>query len=393
MDGLAEKLERCRFTIAVDDAVIEDLRDRLARTRLPVAPRAPAWRYGTDPAWLGAVLDRWRTGYDWRACEARLNGFANYRVLVDDMELHVIVEPGSGSAPLPLVLLNGWPSSVAEFSHVIAPLAHPERFGGDAEDAFTVIVPSYPGYGFSDPPPAPMSARAVARLLLGLLGEQLGLDRFVVHGGDWGAAIGSWMAFDAPEKVAALHLNSAVLRPPLDGLDLDAEERAYLALQAARRADETGYQAIQGTRPQTLAYGLSDSPAGMAAWILEKFKAWVVPGDETPPPFATDILLDNVMIYWINGIAASTWLYCDLVDGKALALPPGGRVSVPTALFMGDRDLSPPPPLQWVRRSYDLVERVEVPGMGHFPSIEAAADTQVRHLRSFFARFRERPSA
>jgi pimeloyl-ACP methyl ester carboxylesterase len=320
--------------------------------------------------------------------EARLNRFAQYRVPIEGLHLHVIMERGSGSAPRPLVLLNGWPSSIAEFLDVIEPLAHPERFGGDIADAFTVIVPSYPGFGFSDPPSAPISARAVARMVRALVEEIVPEERYFIHGGDWGATIASWIAFDAPDKVIGLHLNSAVLRPPLAGLDLAAEEEVYLEERTRRLMGEGGYQAIQGTKPQTLSYGLTDSPVGMSAWILEKFKGWVVPGTNEEPPFDLDLLLTNVMIYWLNGINAANWMYCDLADGAAVTLPDGGRVGVPTALFLGERDLPPVPPDQWVLRSYDLIERRIMPGMGHFPWMEPVAEAQIEHLRAFFRRYR-----
>jgi microsomal epoxide hydrolase len=225
------------------------------------------------------------------------------------------------------------------------------------------------------------------------MAETLGFERYLIHGGDWGATIASWIACDAPEAVMALHLNSAVLRQPLEGLELDEEERVYLDVRAGKLASEGAYQAIQATKPQTLSYGLTDSPAGLAAWIVEKFHGWVVPGSEDPPPFPIDMLLTNIMIYWLNGINAANWMYCALVDGVATTLPNGRRVTVPTALFQGDRDLALPPPEQWILRSYDLVERQMRLGMGHFPSIESAAGVQIAHMREFFGKYRRRAPA
>lgn len=337
---------------------------------------------------MAGIVDRWRDGYDWRAWEARLNGFAQYRVPIDGLHLHCLIEPGSGQSPMPLVLLNGWPSSVAEFLDVIEPLAHPERFGGDVADAFTVIVPSYPGFGFSDAPPAPIAVRDVADMVRKLLAKVVSGQPYCLHGADWGAMIGSWIAFDAPADVRALHLNSATLRQPMTGLLTSAAEKMYLDDRARRLAEEGGYQVIQGTRPQTLAYGLTDSPAGLAAWILEKFKAWVAPGANAPLPFNWDHLLTNVMIYWLNGINAANWMYCSLRDEEAVALPPGRRVEVPTAFLLGENDLPPIPPRSWVERSYNCVDMQAVPGMGHFPWMEPVAAMQLEHLRRFFRSFR-----
>lgn len=368
--------------------MLADLAGRLARTRWPSEPQAPAWRYGTDSNWLAGIIDHWRNGYEWRAWETRLNRFTQYRVPVDGLYLHCLIETGSGPSPTPLVLLNGWPSSVAEFIGVIEPLAHPERFGGDVADAFTVIVPSYPGFGFSDAPAAPMAVRKVADMIRTLVATIIPDQRYYVHGADWGAMIGSWMAYDAPADVRALHLNSATLRQPMSGLTLSINEQAYLDERARKLADEGGYQVIQGTRPQTLAYGLTDSPVGLSAWILEKFKAWVVPGSDAPPPFDPDHLLTNVMIYWLNGINAANWMYCALRDNDAATLPAGRRVEVPTAILFGENDLPPVPPRSWVQRSYNCVEMQAVPGMGHFPWMEPVAATQMEHLRRFFRPYR-----
>lgn len=383
-----ERLAQYRYRIDVPDPVLADLQDRLARTRWPIEPEGRPWAYGTSKSYLRDLLVHWSDAYDWRSWESRLNGLAQYRLPVDGHDIHLIVEPGSGPDPIPLLLLNGWPSSFVEFADVIEPLAHPERHGGRAEDGFTIVVPSYPGFGFSSPPVAPVAAREVAGTIRRLMSDILACETYFIHGGDWGAAIGSWMAFDAPDAVRALHLNSAVLSQPPAGLDLDEEERAYLELRSRRLAREGGYQAIQSTKPQTLSYGLTDSPSGLAAWIVEKFQGWVVPGSDEPPPFEMDVLLTNIMIYWLNGINAANWMYCDLAGGHAATLPKGKRVEVPTALFQGGCDLPPQAPDRWVRRSYDLVTRACQPGMGHFPFMEPAANAQVDHLRDFLRHYR-----
>ncbi len=273
------------FQIEVPSRVLDDLAERLARARLPGAPADAGWDYGIEPGYLRRLVDYWRTDYDWRAVEARLNRLPQFVASVGGYRLHLVYEPGSGPAPLPLVLTHGWPGSFVEFEAVVEPLAHPERFGGRIEDAFDVVVPSLPGYGWSSAPPAPISPRDIARVWDELMASALGYARYVAQGGDWGGLVTSWLAVDAPSHVAAIHLNIMGLRLYLGegSAPLAPEEEAWVARTRARLARETGYQAIQGTKPQTLAYALTDSPIGLAAWIAEKFHGWSAPGPDGPP--------------------------------------------------------------------------------------------------------------
>jgi microsomal epoxide hydrolase len=381
------------FTIAVPDAVLADLKERLARTRWPIEAKAKRWYYGTDMGWLKSVVAHWHDTYDWRTWEAALNRFPNYKAKVGGLNIHFVLERGSGANPLPLVLTHGWPGSVVEFLDVIEPLAHPERFGGDADDGFTVIVPSLPGYGFSDAPEAPITPRQVAALWRELMVDVLGCDRYVAQGGDWGACVTSWLAFDHPEHLAAIHLNMQGLLPARSGdgvAPMTDEELNWLKLSQERSRLESAYQQIQGTKPQTLSYGLTDSPVGLAGWILEKFHGWTVaPGSPEPPPFDLDRLLTNVMLYWLNGINASTWLYVALVDGDAFFLKPGERIEVPTGLFLFPNDLLPPPPESWNRRVYNLAHRREWTSGGHFAVFENGP-LLADDMRSFFRAYRSR---
>lgn len=378
------------FRIEVPEAVLVDLRERLARARYPtVEPAAPAWHYGTKLAYLREMVDYWRDRYDWRRSEAELNRFPHYQVPIDGKRLHFILERGSGPDPMPLLISHGWPGSVVEFLGVIEPLAHPERFGGDARDGFTVVAPSLPGYGFSDPPDAPIAPRDMAGLFHRLMTDVLGCQRFVAQGGDWGAMITSWLALDHPERLAAIHLNMAGLLPEgsVKQQPLDDDEKAWMEKNNARRARETGYQQIQGTKPQTLSYGLTDSPVGLAAWILEKFHGWTIPGRDAAPPFDRDRLLANIMLYWLNGPNAPSWLYTSLVDGSARRPPEGARVAVPTGFLLMPNDLSVPPPTRWLERAYNVAHRRDAPDGGHFPAFEKPA-LFVEEVRGFFRRFR-----
>ena len=372
------------------DEELRDLDARLALTRFPeTEPDGPAWRYGVPRAYLREVVDHWRHAYDWRRWEARLNRFTQYRVPIAGGRVHFILERGSGDAPFPLVLTHGWPGSIVEFLDVIEPLAHPERFGGDVADAFTVVVPSLPGYGWSDPPAAPIHPRDVADRWQVLMTEALGFARYGAQGGDWGAAVTSWLALAAPPELAAIHLNMASMRPTLgeDASPLHDEERRWQTASKARQAGELAYQQIQGTKPQTLAYGLTDSPAGLAAWILEKFHGWTVPGHSGPPPFDPDHLLTNVMLYWLNGINAANWMYASSVAGTSVALRPGERVEVPTGIMLFPDDIALPPPSRWIERSYNLVHRTDAASGGHFAALQCGP-ALVQDIRAFFRAYR-----
>jgi pimeloyl-ACP methyl ester carboxylesterase len=377
------------FRIEVPAAVLQDLAERLARTRLPGAPVGAGWEYGIEPGYLRRLIDYWRTEYDWRAVEARLNRLPHFMASVGGYQVHVVYERGSGRAPLPLVLTHGWPGSFVEFEAVVGPLAHPERFGGRIEDAYDVIVPSLPGYGWSSPPPAPISPRDIARVWDALMTSTLGYDRYVAQGGDWGGLVTSWLGVDAAAHVAAIHLNIMGLRPYLGegSAPLDGAEEAWVARARARLARETGYQAIQGTKPQTLAYALTDSPIGLAAWIAEKFHGWSGSGPDGPP-FTMEQILTDVMIYWVTGcVNTASWLYTAArrLDGMRLAR--GEFVGVPTAFVACPHDLFPAPPDRWVQRVYHCVRRTELPAGGHFLAYERPAEF-VEDVRTFFRDYR-----
>jgi pimeloyl-ACP methyl ester carboxylesterase len=375
--------------IAVPQAVLDDVRERLLRTRWPIEPKVPAWTYGTSLEWMREVATHWIERYDWRPWEARLNKAGrSQQVEIDGKRVHLLIEAGSGPTPMPLLMTHGWPGSVVEFLDVIEPLAHPERFGGDITDAFTVIAPSLPGYGFSDPPDAPRSHREVGTLWHRVMTEALGYRRYAVQGGDVGAMVSSWLALDFPDDVLALHLNFVPFQPSLDGAaPLDDAERTWQTAALARREGETGYQQIQGTKFQTLSYGLTDSPIGLAAWILEKFQGWTVPGSGRPPPFDMDHLITNVMMHWLGGPNAPMWTYKFVIDGAQRRLPPGRSVTVPTGVLLCPQDLSVPPPSQWIRRSYNLVHRTDAAEGGHFAALQLGP-LFVDDVRTFFRAFR-----
>ena len=372
------------FRIAVPDTVMADLRERLARTRFPdQAPGAP-WAYGADLAYVKELCGYWRERYDWRKHEAILNGFRQYTAPVAGIELHFIHEEGRGPRPLPLLLSHGWPGSVWEFHRLIPMLTDPARFGGDAADAFTVVAPSLPGYGFSFAPGQPrFGVSEIADAFAALMGDVLGYRRFAAQGGDWGGFITSRLGVAYPDRLAGIHLNLLSLRRDLPRpTDPTPEERRYLDDLAVWLREETGYQWIQGTRPQTLAFGLSDSPAGLAAWIVEKFRAWSDCGGDVERRFSKDVLLTNIMLYWVTGaINSSFWPYYARFHAP-WPIADGQRVEVPTAYAAFPKEIVRPP-RSWAERVYNIRRWTVMPSGGHFAALEEP-DALAADLRAFF---------
>lgn len=300
------------FTLCVPDADIADLRDRLARARFPDQAPGEAWAYGTDVAYLRELAEYWRD-FDWRAEEAALNAFPQFRVPLDGIDLHYLHVPGVGRDPMPLLLLHGWPGSVFEFLDIIPRLTDPARFGGDPRDALTVVAPSLPGYGLSFQPGqkrfgVPEMADCVAALMHNVLGYEI----FGAQGGDWGAAIASRLGYAHADRLIGIHINLmiATSRDPSAFPNPTEEEQRYLSELAHWMREETGYQWIQGTRPQTLAFGLTDSPIGLAAWIVEKFRAWSDCGGDVESAISRDRMLADIALYWFSGaIGSSFWPY------------------------------------------------------------------------------------
>ena len=372
----------------VPDEVLADLQSRLAATRLPLQQAGEDWATGTPISYVRRLVERWRTGFDWRSWEKRINSFDNRLVEVDGETIHVVVEPGSGDSPLPLILTNGWPGSFLEFLGLIDRLAHPERHGGDVRDAFTVIVPGLPGYGLSPPPAGPVSPARVAQLWSKLARETFGLERFGAYGADWGSLITGTWARDFPEGLAGVVLTTSG-GPPFLGEGeppLSAAEQAWIQAVGASNAKEGAYQGLQGTKPQSLAYGHTDSPAALAAWIAEKFRGWSVPDENGDPPLPMDELIANIMLYWINGAVAPMWFYLFLGELTKPQTEPR-RSSVPAGFYLAAGDLIPPAPCEWMERIYDVRRYTLVEGGGHFPGYDNPG-LLIEELRAFFRTLR-----
>ena len=377
------------FRLDVPDAVLVDLRERLNRARWPDEPPGAGWRYGTSLAYLRELVAYWRDRYDWRAHEAQLNAFRQFTVPLAGIDLHFIHQPGVGPEPLPLLLSHGWPGSVWEFHTLIPRLTDPARFGGDPADAFTVVAPSLPGYGLSFVPGQPrFGVVEIAEVFAQLMTDLLGYRRFAAQGGDWGAFVTSRLALDHPERLVGIHLNLLPLRRDVQRPERPTEEEVrYLEELAHWLREETAYQWVQGTRPQTLAYALTDSPVGLAAWIVEKFYAWSDCGGDLGRRFTEDELLTNITLYWVTGaIGSSFWpYYARFHDGWPL--PDDARIEVPTAYAAFPREILRPP-RAWAERVFNIRRWTPMPAGGHFAALEEP-DALAADLRAFFRDLRE----
>ncbi len=373
------------FNVAVPEAVLDDLRRRLADTRWPDEIPGAGWSYGFHLAYLKELIEYWRTRFDWRAQEQRINSFPHFRATVDGVGIHFIHARGRGPNPMPLVLTHGWPGSFLEMLDILPLLTDPAAHGADARDSFDVIVPSIPGFGFSDRPTARgMDTFRVADLWLGLM-DTLGYRRFGLQGGDFGANISSRLAFLHPDRVVGLHLNyiPGSYRPCLEpGAALSAAEKKFQQDEDAWYDADGAYAHVQRTRPQTLAVAIHDSPAGLCAWIVEKFREWADCGGEVERRFSKDDLLANVTLYWVTEtFHASTRLYFESPK-RPLHFGPGERITVPVGIARFPLE-APFPPREWIERAYNIVHWTDMPRGGHFAAMEEPA-LLAEDLRAFF---------
>lgn len=376
------------FTIAVPDSDIADLKRRLANTRLPDQIPGTSWEYGTDRAYLGELVDYWQNDFDWRAQEARLNALDQFTTAIDGLPLHFIHQRSANPDAIPLLLVHGWPGSISEFTDIIGPLTDPVAYGGDAADAFHVIAPSLPGFGFSGiPQERGYSPEKIAHVLAALM-ARLGYEQYALAGGDWGAIINRYHAWNYPDRVIGLHSNMILASAPADETirnTVTPEEQALRSARLSYMENERAYQQIQGTKPQSLGYGLNDSPAGVAAWIVEKFHGWTdmpqgAEGD-LDAHLGKDELLTNISIYWFTQtITSSTRIYFE--SSKNPVENPIGYIAVPTgaAIFPAEIFITP---RAWVEASYNLRHWTVMPEGGHFAALEKP-ELYLDDLREFF---------
>jgi len=378
------------FALNVADTAITDLRERLARTRFPDQAPGEPWAYGTNVDYLRGLVEYWRTAFDWRAQEARLNAFAQFKAPLHDIDVHFLHVPGKGPNPCPLLLMHGWPGSVFEFIDLIPRLTDPASFGGDPADAFTIVAPSLPGYGMSfRPGQKRLGIEEIADCLADLMTETLGYRRFAAQGGDWGGITASRMGYAHADKLIGIHVNLLAVRRDGSMLsDPTPEERKYLDELAYWLKEETGYQWIQGTRPQTLSFGLTDSPAGLAAWIVEKFRAWSDCNGDADSVFTRDQLLANISLYWFTGAIGSSFFPYYFRMHRPWPIPEGGRIAVPTGYSEFPREMLRAPRSLAERTYTDIRRWTVMPRGGHFAAMEQPA-ALADDIRAFFRPLRQ----
>ena len=378
------------FKVHVPDEVLEDLQQRLASTRWPDEITGSGWDYGSNLSYIKELVEYWRTGYDWRAQETFLNSFSQYKADVEGHSVHFIHERGKGPNPLPIVITHGWPKSVWEMSKIIPHLTDPGSHGGDPADSFDVVAPAGPGFGFSDPAHQPgMDYWRIADLWHELMTEGLGYQRYAAQGGDWGASVTARLGFDHPDHVVGIHTTLVGGARPYLGpgsKELSEREVSYNEERDAWQDAEGGYNHIQGTKPQTLSYGLNDSPVGLCAWIVEKWRSWSDCDGEVEKRFTKDELLTNVMVYWVTqSIGSSCRLYYES-RRTPWYLEEGENIQVPCAVAIFPRELFHPPG-EFAQRSQNLQQFAEMPRGGHFNSLEEP-ELLAGEVRRFFRNLR-----
>jgi pimeloyl-ACP methyl ester carboxylesterase len=386
-------MEIVPFTIAVPQAELDELQVRLSMTRLPDEVLASGWALGTDLAYLRDLVHYWRAEFDWRTQERALNTFSHFCANIDGLTIHFVRARGVGLRPLPLILTHGWPSSFVEMLKILPRLADPARFGGDPADAFDVVVPSLPGFAFSARPPrGAMTDTQIADVWCRLMVEGLGYERFCAHGSDVGGGVTRQLGRRYPDRLIGIHTNGIAERPTLEPGDppFTAAELAFFAEQDRWDEEEGAYAHMQHTKPQTLAYGLTDSPAGLAAWIIEKFRAWSDCHGEIERRFSKDELLTTIGLYWLTGTINASFgpYFADgFADDPTEHPAPIGRIVVPcgVALFPKNMDR---PPRELGERLLTVHRWTEMPRGGHFPALEEP-DLLVDDLRAFFRPLRD----
>jgi len=376
------------FRIDIPQSELDDLRARLSNVRWPDDLPGVGWSRGVPIAYMKKLAEYWRTEYNWREHEARINGYPQFIANIDGQNIHFLHVRSSEPGAIPLMLLHGWPGSFVEFLELIGPLTNPKAYGGSSGDAFHLVIPSLPGHGFSGPVSEPgWTDGKVAEALVKLM-ERLGYEKYGLQGGDIGAFIAPRMGRIAPDRVLGIHVNALVTFPsgdPADMAGLTELEQRRLAEFKRWNDDLMGYMHIQGTRPQTVAYGLTDSPAGQLAWIVEKFKDWTNPAAELPEDAVNlDQLLTNVTIYWLTNTARSSAnAYYERFHDASLWAPIE-RSPVPTgvAAFPGDVSIR-----RFAEKQHTIVHWSDFDRGGHFAAMEAP-DLLADDVRTFFRRFR-----
>jgi len=377
------------FRIQTDQKALDDLSYRLDHFRWPNQIMNSNWDRGTDIDYLRSLVSYWQNHFDWRKQESELNRLAQFQCEVDGIEVHFVHERGKGPNPLPIILTHGWPDSFVRYQKIIPFLTDPARYGGDPRDSFDVIVPSLPGFGYSSrPSQGGINNYRISELWAKLMTESLGYSKFAAAGGDIGSGVTRYLAEKHPELLFGIHLTDVgIIRNILTTQnlsDLSDEEINYRKSVQTWIAQEGAYMSIQSTKPQTLSYSISDSPVGLAAWIIEKFRSWSDCNGDLRKKFSEDELLTNIMIYWLTNTAGSS---IGLYYENTHSLPPIGHIDVPTGIAIFPADILLPP-RNWVEKNLNLTHWTTLPRGGHFTAMEEP-ELLAKDLRLFFREYRK----
>ena len=359
------------FKINIPDKTLVEIYTKVKNYPWHEMPDDGGWKYGSNLDYMREISNFWVNDFDWRKHEAEINRFSNFTTIVDDIEMHFIHEKGSGSNPTPLLLMHGWPGSVVEFLHIIEKLAHPEKFGGNTEDAFDVIVPSLPGFGFSGRPPKPIGPRKMAAILNTLMTESLKYKNYLAQGGDWGATIANWIGYDHSKTCKAIHINCLTMRHP-EGTKTKEEEEWQKRFNK-EQVMQDGYRTQQATKPQTLSYGMMDSPVGVAAWIIEKMYSWSdLKDNNIESVYSKDTLLANIMVYIVTKtFNTASWIYYGRREEGGRFFPNDfKKIEIPTAAAIFPAEMSEWPPRSYVERIFNITQWTEMQSGGHFAAME-----------------------
>jgi len=372
------------FTIDINQDQLTNIKSKIEHYPWSSIENMEEWTHGTNKKYLKELCDYWLKEFNWKKHEQLINSFKNYKTNVDGIDIHFIKEEGSGENPKTLLLLHGWPGSVVEFLEIIKPLAHPEEFGGNIDDAFTVIVPSLPGFGFSNAPKKPIGPRKIAEILDKMMVKNLSYENYLAQGGDWGATICNWLGYDHFKNCKAIHINCLTMRHP-NGPQTK-EEIDWQNKFDQDQIIQDGYRTQQATKPQTLAYAMIDSPVGIAAWIIEKMHGWSdLKDNNIESVYSKDILLANIMVYILtNTFNTASWIYFGRREEGGRYFPKDfEKINIPTGIAIFPKEMSEWPPESYIERIFNVRHISKMSGGGHFAALEKPR-LLIEDIRMFF---------
>ena len=372
------------FKLSVSKKTLKAIYEKVKKYPWNNIENIQGWKLGTNYNYLKKISKYWHTKYNWKKQEDKINSFSNYITYVNGLKIHFIKEKSSNPKSKPLLLLHGWPGSIVEFFNLIPRLAHPEKFGGKKEDGFDVIVPSLPGFGFSTSTKSPIGPRKMAKIINKFMINNLKYKKYFAQGGDWGATISNWLAYDHDRYCKAIHINCLTMRHPKGAIT--KQEKKWETKFNQDQIMQNGYRTQQATKPQSLSYAMIDSPVGTAAWIIEKFFSWSdLKKNNIESIYSKDLLLTNIMIYILtNSFNTSSWIYFGRREEGGRYFPKNfKKIKVPTAIAEFPKEMSGWPPKSYVNRIFNIKRWTKMPKGGHFAALEEP-ELLIKDIKSFF---------